>query len=416
MTYTGVMAAHFDPDGFEPSPAVRPEVAANARRPPGISAIGYIGWLVISAEPAWRFIKGDIPISRQSLIGIAALILFPVLFALANPANTASKTLQRLGCRMVQPLVALLACWGLGEPMLAALIVISAGQLAGVFGLPTTFLVLLPADLLLFIFFRGRLDSLDLIVATAGNVIIQSFTALMVASTRRAQQARDEAMRINAELVATRRLLLEGARDEERLRISRELHDLVGHKLTALKLQLRLRARQTSTSKATDGSAANRDIDDACVKLADELLRDVRGVVSTLRASDGIDLHQALAALVPAVPYPHIELDLAADAAVPGLQQAHALLRCAQEGITNALRHSGCTRLLVRLTKDRQGVYLTIEDDGQARSAPNFGNGLNGLRERVVALGGSLDALPSREHGLKLVAFMPDAASAGPER
>jgi signal transduction histidine kinase len=247
------------------------------------------------------------------------------------------------------------------------------------------------------------MDPVHAVVATLGYVSFQVFTVLMVNYTKRAQQTRNEVLRINAELLATRQLLLEGARDEERLRISRELHDLVGHKLTALKLQLHLRARQSADN------AACRTLDDECVRLSDELLSDVRGVVSTLREGDGIDLHRALEALIPAVPQPRIELKLEANALVPGLQQAHTLLRCAQESLTNALRHSGATLVILRLERSRGGVALTVEDDGCARSLPNAGNGLTGMRERLQALDGTLQLTVNCDHGLRVAAWLPQA-------
>jgi signal transduction histidine kinase len=190
------------------------------------------------------------------------------------------------------------------------------------------------------------------------------------------------------------------ARGEERLRLSRELHDVVGHKLTALKLQLRLCVR--------DAASPIRDSLSECMRLSDELLTDVRGVVSTLRVSDGIDLHQSLAALVPAIPRPHVRLELAEDARVPRVEQAETFLRCAQEGLTNALRHSGAENITLRLTRADAGITLSIEDDGHPQSAPQWGNGLKGMHERLTQLGGTLNVSTAADgRGLKLRAWLP---------
>jgi len=212
------------------------------------------------------------------------------------------------------------------------------------------------------------------------------------------EQARDELLLINAELRATRKLLLESARSEERLRLSRELHDVVGHTLTALKLQLRLCVR----AAPMDGALVE------CVRLSDELLANVRGVVGALRVDDGIDLHDALRALVPQLPRPQIRLEIGADARVPGVEQAQALLRCAQEGLTNALRHSGAEHITLRLVRADGGVSLSIEDDGQAQAEPIWGNGLNGMQERLQGLGGALRVeMRGSRQGLRVCAFLP---------
>jgi signal transduction histidine kinase len=383
-------------------------------RPLAVTLTGYIAWLAISARSLGQLISQPTHLGLRGFLGAGALLLFLLLFALADPpVHSRHARVQRLGCRLAQPAAALIALWGFNEPVLGALLIISTGQLSAVLRLTTVALILLPADVLLFAILRDSLDALDLTVLIGGNISIQCFTALMVATTGKAQAARDEVMRINAELLATRSLLLEGARDEERLRISRELHDLVGHKLTALKLQLRLRARQSAAWGSLSAAPSLRDADDICVTLADELLNDVRGVVSALREGDGIDLHRSLASLVPALPHPQIGLVIEEDAVVPGLQQAHALLRSAQEGITNALRHSGCSQLVVRLSRLGGGVALTVEDDGAARTLPRFGNGLTGLRERLFEVGGTLEVSLLAKHGFRLVAWVPEVGSQG---
>src|SRR3546814_6587710 len=94
-----------------------------------------------------------------------------------------------------------------------------------------------------------------------------------------AQAMSEELRAVNADLLATRELLAESARDNERLRLSRELHDIAGHKLTALKINLAALAREA------------RDDDERvrlCARLADELLAEIRGVIEQMRTDDGI--------------------------------------------------------------------------------------------------------------------------------
>ena len=99
-------------------------------------------------------------------------------------------------------------------------------------------------------------------------------------------KARGELRRVNSELLATQSLLAENTRIAERVRISRELHDLVGHHLTALTLNLEV-ASHITTDKA-------REHVDQAASIARLLLSDVREVVSDMRRDDQVDLRRAL--------------------------------------------------------------------------------------------------------------------------
>lgn len=369
----------------------------------------YILWAAVGFHPLLEVVHGRLSWNSMTVIGVTALLAVPALFAL-----TVSKIRQPVGSArlwaqtliILEAAAALAVCWGLGGTTLdssamAALLVVPAAQAPTVYRAGAGFLLLLAFDMALLLLLATRLDW-----GVAGSVVLaygafQLFAALAVAYSRRADQARDAALRINAELLATRQLLLEGARGEERLRLSRDLHDIVGHKLTALKLQLRLCAR--------DAALPTRQFLDECMRLADDLLTDVRGVVGALRASDGVDLHESLAALVPAVTHPRIRLELAPDARVPGVAQAQTLLRCAQEGLTNALRHSGAENIVIRLERSAGGVTLSIEDDGPTRTPPSWGNGLRGMEERLTIFGGTLAVAGATPGGLMVRAWLPQA-------
>lgn len=95
-------------------------------------------------------------------------------------------------------------------------------------------------------------------------------------------------------------MLAESARDGERLRLSRELHDVSGHKLTAMKLNLALLAQNPALACRSEFATTRG--------LADELLSDLRGVVSQLRRYDGIDIKEALTRLAEIFPVPRVHL------------------------------------------------------------------------------------------------------------
>ncbi|MEL6184006.1 MAG: histidine kinase [Myxococcota bacterium] len=203
---------------------------------------------------------------------------------------------------------------------------------------------------------------------------------------------------VNAELVATRRLLQESARSEERLRISRDLHDVAGHHLTALKLNLQ--------SAKTRSDLAPERIQ-LCLDLSSELLTGIRSVVHRLRDHDAIDVHSALRALQNQHPDLQVELDIDADLTVRTVEVAEALVRTTQEAIANAVTHGRARQLSIRLAPSPEGLCLSIEDDGQGGPRNAGGRGLEGLSERAERLEGSLRITSRSSQGWTVALFLP---------
>jgi signal transduction histidine kinase len=227
----------------------------------------------------------------------------------------------------------------------------------------------------------------------------QAFGALTMRYAKRSERMADELRTVNADLLATRSLLEETARDQERLRLSRELHDVAGHKLTALKLNLRALERQTPCS--------GRDELAVSAQLVDELLDDLRGLVRHLRSNDGLDLREALDRLARPLPRPTVEIEVKPGSRVARAEQAEALLRVAQEALTNAARHGAARKAWLGLGSTGDGIELSIDDDGHVQWPLSPGNGLTGMRERIEALGGCLDVGPSPRGGLSLRVTLP---------
>jgi len=232
-----------------------------------------------------------------------------------------------------------------------------------------------------------------------GFVGFQLFAVLVMRYANQAERMAEDLKSVNARLLATRSLLAETARDHERLRLSRELHDVAGHKLTALKLNLRGLARRLDDDAALEVGKAT--------ELADELLQDLRSVVRHLRETEGIDLATSLREVARPLPRPRLELKLDEHARVPRADQAEALLRTVQEALTNAARHGPAETLQVRLERRGERLVLTAEDDGYSDGKVRPGNGLTGMRERLAELDGALEISESELGGLKLVATLP---------
>jgi signal transduction histidine kinase len=226
-----------------------------------------------------------------------------------------------------------------------------------------------------------------------------SFTFITGLVAKQQGQAREEQRRLNAELRATRALLAESSRMSERLRISRELHDLLGHHLTALSLNLEVAGHLTE-GKAQEHVRQSHT-------LAKLLLTDVREAVSEMREERGIDLTNAIRVLAEGVPALDVRLDMPEMLEIDDPEVAQVLLRCAQEIITNTVRHAGASELSLRLHQDEGGLQLQARDNGRGAAGAIPGNGLRGMRERLSACGGRVDIITAPGQGFALDVRIP---------
>ena len=215
----------------------------------------------------------------------------------------------------------------------------------------------------------------------------------------RQNSARDELRRVNSELQATQSLLAENTRIAERVRIARELHDLVGHHLTALTLNLEV------VTHLVDGKVLEHV--QQAHSLARLLLADVREVVSDMRRDDMVNLADALHTLIGGVPKPRIHLDLPSKDVMTEPERALVLLRCVQEMITNSVRHAQAENLWIRLSMTRDGLAMSARDDGIGSEKVAVGNGLLGMAERLKQLGGKLEIESAPGSGFALHAWLP---------
>lgn len=360
-------------------------------------------WCVGAYQSMQDCLKAPLPLSPVPLVGISGLMLLALLFLLDNVRyGRGVPPFWRLVIVVLEGPCALMAYWGLQNSVLLALLVIVATQYGKTFQQRTALLLLVPLNLVLLLKLPhfGPPASIVTIVTFSGFEI---FAMLMVSYAVRERLVHEDLLRINGELMSTRHLLHQSAKTEERLHLSRELHDVAGHKLTALKLQLRKLTRESPAKP--DNTAA------LCLRLAEELLVEVRAVVGSMRNEAGVDLNQSLRALITGISRPNIELQLEPNVRVTDIEHANTLLRCAQEGLTNALRHSDARHIVISLSQTAGGVTLTVEDNGCGQSSLQRGNGLIGMQERLKTLGGVLEISSSKGRGLRLGAWLPQENS-----
>jgi len=206
----------------------------------------------------------------------------------------------------------------------------------------------------------------------------------------------------------------ERATHAERLRIARDLHDLASHGLGLITVRAAAARTRTGPDGDAERARALADIEQAGRQATTELrrmltvLRTPIDAAASLRPPETLD---DLPGIVDAARTGGVDATLQTrelGRVSPGVQ----LTACAivREALANTARHAGPTRARVTIRRDADGVLVTVEDDGPRpgwRPHPGAGQGLAGLRERVVALAGTLDARPYG-HGFRLTARLPD--------
>ena len=304
-----------------------------------------------------------------------------------------------LGVQTLLALTVLVAQPGFG--ITAILLIITASHAAHVLPLRAGLAWVVAQSLVLAAVNWIAYGGADAAIQTLAYLGFQLFALITTHTALAEGRARQELARLNAELEATQRLLAESSRAGERLRISRELHDLLGHHLTALILNLDVASRVAEGKGEEPIRKAH-----AIAKL---LMADVRGAVSRMREDDALDVAAALRALAANVPQPHVHLDVAPHLGVTDVQQAQVIVRCVQEAITNAVRHAGATNLWVSVRRDGDRIAVHARDDGRGARELAAGNGLAGMRERIESIGGSLVIRTSPGAGFSLDAQLPTA-------
>jgi two-component system sensor histidine kinase UhpB len=208
---------------------------------------------------------------------------------------------------------------------------------------------------------------------------------------------------------STRRVLF--AQEAERRRIAQELHDQIGQDLTAVVLELKRVLTRVTPEEAESLADAQ--------ELARESLEDLRRISHQLRpvALDDLGLSSALAALCADIAR-RTGLEIAFGGATGTLPVVDrdtelAVYRIAQESITNAVRHSGGTRVDVTLAAQQSGLVLRVADDGYGFEPPMGGGGIRGMRERALAIGGRLTVGGGQSGGSTVTLVVPAGEGAG---
>ncbi|WP_443058005.1 sensor histidine kinase [Streptomyces sp. KLMMK] len=201
------------------------------------------------------------------------------------------------------------------------------------------------------------------------------------------------------------------AANEERLRLARDLHDLLGHSLSLITLKSELAGRMLP-DRPDQAARQVADIE----RVSRQALVDVREAVSGFRRPT---LEAELAGARTALAAAGIAADLARAATDhPDLppDEEGALAWALREAVTNVVRHSAAQRCEITLAEEGDELCLTVGDDGRGPRGGPPGNGLTGLSERLQLADGRLETGPGPRGGFRLRAFVPLSRSLAPER
>ena len=351
-----------------------------------LNLAGIATWLAVAmslrgSTPGWQ---------------IAALLAAWLLAFLGANIACDRRPWLRIACFAIEAASALALVWlPANSSTSPVLLVVLVAQLAMTYPLRVVLPLAVVANLAVYLMVgrQGHPNPLALVLSYGG---FQLFAALTSHYARSAEEARDRLAQVNADLLATRALLADSARDGERLRVARELHDVAGHKLTALRLNLR-------ALQAASPSPQLQLVE----QLSAELMGDIRDVVHALRDAGGLDIDTALRALAAPYPRPALQLSIDEGVVVDDPALAETVLRTVQEALTNAARHGLADTLDVRLRRDGTMLRVDIEDDGRVTLPLREGHGLTGMRERIDALGGSLRIDRAARGGVRIEAAFP---------
>lgn len=218
----------------------------------------------------------------------------------------------------------------------------------------------------------------------------------LIVNVERSSSEKDAALRLSHEEV--RRL----AATAERERIGRDLHDLLGHTLSLITLKMELSRKLFER----DPQRSQRELAEA-EQIARDALAQVRCAVTGFRAAD---LAAELASAHLLLESSRVHLRYSPPPAMPAWIEA-GLSMVLREAATNIARHAQANEALIRIDSGSEAVVMEVVDDGRGGVAAN-GNGLAGMRERVLALGGELQIESPKGQGTRLKIRIPVQAQA----
>ncbi|UGT55539.1 sensor histidine kinase [Nocardia asteroides] len=362
-------------------------------RPGDAPPIGRLDWLLVGGYAAAAVVETVVRpgLAWRPLPAVLALVLVPALL-----------------WRRSRPLPAVLAGWGVAGLLSLLQLTAHAGAL-DLYSLMAVLILLYALvrwgsgrEIVVGTAFVTAVVALGMFASSAGWVDVFGATVLLLLIVALAA-----VFRYRADLWHRQQREI---RNQERVALARELHDIVAHHVSAIAVQ----AQAGRVVAATRPERA-AEVLAAIEAEASRTLAEMRSMVRVLRADDAVafapppgvaDLH----ALARVGATPTVEVSLHGPVTQLARPVDTALYRLAQESLTNAVRHArSVTRVGIDVRREGDAVRLRVTDDGQTAPGPvpEPGYGLLGMAERAQLLGGSLVAGPGPEGGWVVEAVLP---------
>lgn len=360
----------------------------------GLLTWGLITWVGITQAPWYTW---------QGVVNVALYGLFLVQFILiaTDIVPHMDIRLRRLAT-LTMPLIVFGLMLTANNALLPIFLVIWASLLPEFFNRRQAIAQLLLANLIYYVLLQWQLhhqSHMFTIVIYLGFQLFAYSSSQARLSERKSRVVQEQ---LNQQLIATRALLSQASEQQERLRISRDLHDILGHQLTALSLQLEVLSHQAPEELKSQVNQSKT--------LAKELLESIRAVVRAQRVQVGLDLIPPLEALISRLP--NVTLNCKGMKPLQSAELTQALLLVLQEGISNAVRHGKANQLQLSMEDAHGALILQLSDNGvgltrgatrnisakhdtglsgtELSDSGLNGTGISGMQERLKPFNGTL--------------------------
>lgn len=353
--------------------------------------IALVTWLFVSVSALYYAIMQYSLVHWRTGSAFVLFVLFAVGFALVSRPQPSEQTFNRavLAAMYVSVVISLFV---LPYTYLAIFLVIWSAMLPYVLSFRTCLLLSVPLALPFALIHHFYWQESYALLTTALFWTFNLFAMMMSNTAMKESQARERADLLNRQLLGAQQLIRQAGKQDERLRIARNIHDVLGHHLTALSINL-----QVASHKC--GGAGNEEAKahvDQCHALAKLLLSDVREAVTDMREQAPFDFAEAVESLFEGIARPRLHLTIEPKLRIENVQLADVLLRAIQEGLTNVIRHTRSDDFYVELKEQDGNLQLLMQDiqtkkEKAKRATIKHGNGLTGMQERVASVAGTID-------------------------
>lgn len=384
ITRTSDRSPARDRQGYSSQSPGRPALAAVGR----LRALAFAGvWLIYLIQPMTDAVRQR---SGWSVVAVVALLAFAGLFL-------AGALMARLARREGGPAVVRMAILLLGMVLLLVFAAPASGSsvTGGSIYIAVLAVMALP----------GRASLAVALLLAVGSEVIprivpgwrsDNFFAFQILIACVAAWGVTQIIARNADLVQAHEEIERLAIADERARLSRDLHDILGHSLTVITVKAELAGRLAEAEKAPGAQAEIGDVE----RLARQALADIRATVGGMR---GVTLAGELAGARAALDAAGILAHLPASVDDVPTSRRELFAWTVREGVTNVVRHSQASECVVRLTS----TTVEVQDDGRGPCEPSGGQGLAGLRDRAQSAGASMSVGRHADGGFLLRVQVP---------